>query len=115
MRAMARPQPANGRRTLVEAPGVDHAALRAFGRGEVIGPVVAENVEIAKDLIAFVISERAGEFLRLDTTVDTGLAPWLAEHGLAHVGGGIAMRRPKADISADKQFKTFALTSQALG
>lgn len=102
---------------LVQEQGVTKgfAALRAFGRGEVIGPVVAENVEIAKDLIAFVISERAGEFLRLDTTVDTGLAPWLAEHGLAHVGGGIAMRRPKADISADKQFKTFALTSQALG
>ncbi|MCZ7449112.1 GNAT family N-acetyltransferase [Agrobacterium rhizogenes] len=91
------------------------AALRAFGRGEVIGPVVAEDVEIAKDLIAFIVSERAGEFLRVDTTVDAGLAPWLAERGLAHVGGGIAMRRPKAEIAADTKLKTFALTSQALG
>lgn len=102
---------------LVQEQGVikGFAALRSFGRGEVIGPVVAEDVEIAKDLIAFILSERAGAFLRVDTTVDTGLAPWLAEHGLAHVGGGIAMRRTKADISADKTFKTFALTSQALG
>lgn len=102
---------------LVQEQGVikGFAALRAFGRGEVIGPVVAENIEIAKDLIAFVMSERAGEFLRVDTTVDAGLAPWLAERGLAHVGGGIAMRRPKAEIAADKKFKTFALTSQALG
>ncbi|CUX60260.1 MULTISPECIES: GNAT family N-acetyltransferase [Agrobacterium] len=102
---------------LVQEQGVikGFAALRTFGRGEVIGPIVAEDVEIAKDLISFIVSERAGEFLRVDTTVDAGLAPWLAEHGLAHVGGGIAMRRPKADIVADKKFKTFALTSQALG
>lgn len=91
------------------------ACLRAFGRGEVIGPVVAENAEIARDLIAFMFSERPGAFLRVDTTADTGLGPWLAQQGLGHVGGGIAMRRPKAEISADKKLKTFALTSQALG
>ena len=91
------------------------AGLRDFGRGEVIGPVVAENADIARDLITFVFSERPGAFLRVDTTADTGLGPWLAEHGLGHVGGGIAMRRPKAEISADKKLKTFALTSQALG
>jgi hypothetical protein len=91
------------------------AGLRAFGRGEVIGPIVAETAEIAKDLIAFVVSERPGAFLRVDTTTETGLGPWLAEYGLAHVGGGIAMRRPKAENSADKKLKTFALTSQALG
>ncbi|MFK3780509.1 GNAT family N-acetyltransferase [Agrobacterium sp. NPDC089420] len=102
---------------LVQEQGVikGFAALRAFGRGDVVGPVVAENVEIAKDLIAFIFSERPGAFLRVDTTADTGLAPWLAERGLAHVGGGIAMRRPKAEITADRQLKTFALTSQALG
>ena len=91
------------------------AGLRAFGRGEVIGPVVAENAEIAKDLIAFMFSERPGAFLRVDTTTETGLGPWLAEYGLGHVGGGIPMRRPKAETSADKKMKTFALTSQALG
>ncbi|WP_454701950.1 GNAT family N-acetyltransferase [Agrobacterium burrii] len=89
--------------------------LRAFGRGEVIGPVVAENAEIARDLIAFVLSERPSAFLRVDTTADTGLGPWLAEQGLGHVGGGIAMRRAKAEIPADKKLKIFALTSQALG
>ncbi len=69
---------------LVEKQGVikGFAALRAFGRGEVIGPVVAEDVEIAKDLIAFVMSERAGEFLRVDTTVDAGLAPGLQNAAL---------------------------------
>ncbi|MNS78525.1 hypothetical protein D3C72_1121420 [compost metagenome] len=76
---------------------------------------MAENAEIARDLIAFAVSERPGAFLRVDTTADTGLGPWLAERGLAHVGGGIAMRRSKTEIPADKKLKTFALTSQALG
>lgn len=91
------------------------AAIRTFGRGEVIGPVVAESVEIARDLIAFMISERPGAFLRVDTTVKAGLGPWLAELGLAHVGGGIAMRRSTTELPAEKRLKTFALTSQALG
>ncbi|MFF2321764.1 GNAT family N-acetyltransferase [Agrobacterium sp. NPDC058088] len=91
------------------------AAIRTFGRGEVIGPVVAESVEIARDLIAFMISERPGAFLRVDTTVKAGLGPWLAELGLAHVGGGIAMRRSTTELPAEKRLKTFVLTSQALG
>lgn len=106
-----------GRFAVVKEQGVitGFAGLRAFGRGEVIGPVVAENAEIARDLIAFVLSERPGAFLRVDTTVDTGLGPWLAEQGLGHVGGGIAMRRATTETPADKTLKTFALTSQALG
>ncbi len=91
------------------------AAMRTFGRGEVIGPVVAEDIEIAKDLIAFAMSERPGAFLRVDTTVKAGLGSWLAEQGLAHVGGGIAMRRSTTELPAEKRLKTFALTSQALG
>lgn len=91
------------------------AGLRAFGRGEVIGPVVAQNAAIARDLIAFLLCERPGAFLRVDTTDAAGLGPWLAEQGLDHVGGGIAMRRPAAQVATDTTMKTFALTSQALG
>ena len=42
------------------------------------------------------------------------LGPWLAEHGLVHVDGGIAMRRP-AVAATRPAFSTFALASQALG
>lgn len=74
------------------------AALRAFGRGEVIGPVVAENAEIAKELIAFVFSERPGAFLRVDTTADTGLAPGLPNAVLAMSAAAspCAGRKPKS-------------------
>ncbi|EJZ18726.1 GNAT family N-acetyltransferase, partial [Rhizobium sp. Pop5] len=91
------------------------AALRTFGRGEVIGPVVATGLDDAKALVAHFIARRAGQFLRVDTTVDTGLAPWLAEQGLAHVGGGIAMAKPVFPRDADPAVTTFALVNQALG
>ncbi|HBF28452.1 GNAT family N-acetyltransferase [Rhizobium sp.] len=89
-------------------------ALRAFGRGEVVGPVVAATLEDAKALLSFVFAERTGHFLRVDTLVDTGLAPWLTEHGLLHVGGGLPMRRNVAE-TAPSTMKTYALASQALG
>lgn len=97
------------------------AALRDFGRGQVIGPVVAPDADGAKALIGPIIAANPGKFLRVDTTADTGLGPWLADCGLRHVGGGIAMRRPAPTASAASApasavpVSTFALASQALG
>lgn len=92
------------------------AALRAFGRGEVVGPVVAPDAETAKALLSFVFAARTGAFLRVDTTAETGLAAWLAARGLTHAGGGVPMRRnaPRAAHAA-ASLTTFALASQALG
>ena len=72
---------------------VAFAGVRAFGRGLVIGPVVASSSQQAKDLIQFMLAHHEGDFVRLDTELFTGLGPWLVERGLAHVGGGIPMRR----------------------
>ncbi|MBX4927266.1 putative N-acetyltransferase YhbS [Rhizobium binae] len=91
------------------------ACLRVFGRGEVIGPVVATNIEDARKLIKHHIARRPGRFLRLDTTAAAGLSPWLAEHGFAHVGGGIAMTNPSVGDAAAPAATTFALANQALG
>jgi predicted N-acetyltransferase YhbS len=91
-----------------------YVALRAFGRGEVVGPVVAATVEDAKALLSLVFAERAGHFLRVDTLVDTGLGPWLTDHNLVHVGGGLPMRRNAAP-SSPSTVNTYALASQALG
>lgn len=91
------------------------AAIRAFGRGEVIGPVIANSLENARDLIAYHASSRSGCFLRVDTGSETGLSPWLEEIGLAHVGGGVTMRRPFSQDTEHPGPKVFALASQALG
>ncbi|MBB3646650.1 putative N-acetyltransferase YhbS [Rhizobium sp. BK619] len=90
------------------------AVLRSFGRGEVIGPVIAGNVEDAKALVTHFIARRPGVFLRVDTTAAAGLSGWLAEQGFAHVGGGIAMMKPSIP-AADSVATIFALANQALG
>jgi predicted N-acetyltransferase YhbS len=92
-----------------------YAALRAFGRGEVIGPIVATSADEAKALIAFFASSRTGAFLRIDTDSDSGLADWLEKIGLQHVGGGIAMSNYAPKKPNHARVRTFALASQALG
>ena len=105
--------------TLLRRNGVPagFAALRDFGRGQVVGPVVAPDADGAKALIGPLVAAHPGKFLRVDTTADTGLAPWLADCGLRPVGGGIAMRRPApaAVPASPAPVSTFALASQALG
>ncbi|PWC49011.1 GNAT family N-acetyltransferase [Azospirillum sp. TSA6c] len=105
--------------TLLRRNGVPagFAALRDFGRGQVVGPVVAPDADGAKALIGPILAAHPGKFLRVDTTADTGLAPWLADCGLRPVGGGIAMRRPApaAAPASPAPVSTFALASQALG
>jgi predicted N-acetyltransferase YhbS len=94
---------------------IGFAVLRAFGRGDLAGPVVAATADDARRLLTFLFAARPGAFLRVDTPEASGLGQWLAAHGLAHVGGGIAMRRGGAISSETSSFHTFALASQALG
>jgi GNAT superfamily N-acetyltransferase len=91
-----------------------YAALRPFGRGEVAGPVIARDADQARLLLSYMLTECEGRFLRVDTGAETGLAPFLAEHGLANAGGGIAMRLGATD-DASVPVHTFALAAQALG
>ncbi|BCG93524.1 GNAT family N-acetyltransferase [Mesorhizobium sp. 131-2-1] len=92
-----------------------YAAIRPFGRGEVIGPVIAGSARAAKDLISFFAAPRARAFLRVDTDSRTGIAGWLEEIGLAHVGGGVAMDRPPKPAAEQARPKVYALANQALG
>ena len=91
------------------------AAIRRFGRGLVIAPVVARKLHEARCLIDFLLADSAGEFVRIDTDESTGLGEWLTRRGLAHVGDGITTRlivgEPKSEITSHQ---TYALVSQAL-
>nr|WP_229597992.1 GNAT family N-acetyltransferase [Roseibium aggregatum] len=91
------------------------AALREFGRGKVVGPVVASSPEDAKRLLTHVLKRCEGQFLRVDTDTKTGLGPWLTEQGLAHAGGGTAMRLGKTTKIASSGPQTYTLAAQALG
>ena len=58
-------------------------ALRhRFGRGEVVGPVVAPDAAAAQAMILHLMARRGHGFVRIDVTEESGLSPWLAGPGL---------------------------------
>ncbi|MDD9720732.1 GNAT family N-acetyltransferase [Sulfitobacter sp. PR48] len=90
------------------------ALLRDFGRGRVLGPVVARDAASAAALMAEAARRCAGGFLRVDLPADAGMGETATRLGLQAAGGGIAMKRD-ARTRAPSEYKTFALVSQALG
>ncbi|MEM6303910.1 MAG: GNAT family N-acetyltransferase [Pseudomonadota bacterium] len=88
-----------------------YASCRRFGRGWVIGPVLARDIEQAKDLICFLGASKTGAFMRIDTETALGLTPWLGSLGLLRVASGTKMRKN----ACSAPHATFGLFSQALG
>jgi ribosomal protein S18 acetylase RimI-like enzyme len=90
------------------------AMLRRFGRGLIIGPVVAPDVEGAKALIAHLVGLSAGKFVRIDVDFDGGLTEWLETLGLLRVDAPTEMTRGTAAAPVPG-VRRFALVTQALG
>lgn len=90
------------------------ALLRPFGRGHVLGPVIARSPEAARALILAAARHCAGQFLRIDLPQEAGLADFVATLGLHPVGGGVAMVRGAAPRPVS-DFNTYALAAQAFG
>ncbi|MGI4747844.1 MAG: GNAT family N-acetyltransferase [Janthinobacterium lividum] len=94
---------------------VGYAFCRRFGRGLVIGPVVAPSQDGAKALIAHWIGSKTGQFVRLDIPVESGLSAWLDEIGLPRVDTVACMAAGLQRPLPDEGVRRFALCSQALG
>ncbi|MCJ8140977.1 GNAT family N-acetyltransferase [Falsirhodobacter halotolerans] len=91
------------------------AVLRPFGRGHVVGPVIADTPAAARALMAEAARRCAGGFLRVDLPARHDLSPFAETLGLAHAGGGTAMTTRPAERPASATPETFALVSQAFG
>ena len=89
------------------------ALIRPFGRGDVVGPIVAEDAATARALLTEAARRREGHFLRVDLR-DPDLVSLAEELGLAAAGGGTAMVKDARSMPATLA-KTYALVSQALG
>jgi GNAT superfamily N-acetyltransferase len=105
-----------GKGAVVERDGrvQGYACVRPFGRGVVVGPVVARDTSGAKALIATLAADHRGSFVRVDVPASTGLSPWLEEIGLPHVDDVVSMVRGKRPTSAGDA-TLFALSNQSLG
>ncbi|RNM19817.1 N-acetyltransferase [Dickeya undicola] len=90
------------------------AALRRFGRGYAIGPVIADSADNARLLISALMAEVNGEFVRIDSDAALGLGSWLVDCGLQQVDAPVTMIRgapwqPEAD-----GMRAWALMTQAM-
>jgi predicted N-acetyltransferase YhbS len=101
---------------LIEKDGValGFSMIRPFGRGHMIGPVVAPDTERARVLIAHWAARYAGSFVRVDVTGASGLGAWVESLGLALAGPSVRMARGQAPV-ADGTVGQYAILSQAIG
>jgi GNAT superfamily N-acetyltransferase len=91
------------------------AILRAFGRGQMIGPVVAANEDEAIALVAAAARAASPGVLRIDIPAHAQhLAGWLADHGLPAIDTVTAMLRGPWPL-AQAGVQRFGLALQALG
>lgn len=93
---------------------VGFAMFHRFGRGWVIGPVVAPDQGGAKALISHWLGANKGAFCRIDVTEECGLCGWLEELGLPNVGTVQTMVLGSKP-AADPDTRVFGLATQALG
>jgi len=91
-----------------------YACARRFGRGVVIGPVIARDAVDAKALIATLAADCRGDFVRIDVPAASGLSAWLEALGLRHVDQVVSMVRGKPPARA-VDATLFALSNQSLG
>jgi GNAT superfamily N-acetyltransferase len=68
-----------------------YAISRLFGRGHVIGPVVAECPTDARVLIEAGLAPLGSVFVRIDTSASSQLGEWLEGIGLQQVGDATTM------------------------
>lgn len=96
------------------------ALCRPFGRGYVVGPVVAESDADAVAIVRPHVADHSGSFLRIDTHMDHGeFAAFLSHSGMPVFDTVLTMSLGKrlSDFAIDGAVApvTYALASQTLG
>jgi len=89
-----------------------YAISRPFGRGHVIGPVVAESEADARALIEAALARLGQVFVRVDTAATSQLGSWLESIGLRQVGDATTMVKGSRNPPAGPA-RMFALANQS--
>ncbi|MDA8452048.1 GNAT family N-acetyltransferase [Acidovorax sp. NCPPB 3859] len=89
-----------------------YALSRPFGRGHVIGPVVAAGAADARALVEAALARLGRVFVRIETPLALQLGNWLDAIGLPRVGGATTMvLGPREPAAGPEQL--FALANQS--
>lgn len=96
------------------------ALCRPFGRGHVVGPVVAESDAEAVAVVRSHVTDHSGSFLRIDTHMDNGeYAAFLSHNGMPVFDTVLTMSMGKGltdfAVGGATGPMTYALASQTLG
>lgn len=91
-----------------------YAISRLFGRGHVIGPVVAETATDAQALIEAALARLGRAFVRIDTPASSQLGDWLEGIGLEQVGDATTMILGRPAPSSGPA-RVFAIPNQSFG
>ena len=91
-----------------------YAVSRLFGRGHVIGPVVAESLTDARALIEAALARLGSVFVRIDTSATSQLGEWLEGIGLEQVGDATTMILGTPAPSSGPA-RVFAIPNQSFG
>ena len=96
------------------------ALCRPFGRGHVVGPVVAESDAEAVAVVQPHVADHSGSFLRIDTHMENGeFAAFLSHNGMPVFDAVLTMSMGKrlSDYAVGGAVApvTYALASQTLG
>ncbi|MEO5737184.1 MAG: GNAT family N-acetyltransferase [Variovorax sp.] len=89
-----------------------YAVCRLFGRGHVIGPVVAENLDDARALIEAAFARLGSVFIRVDTAATSQLGEWLEAIGLHQVSDATTMVLG-SPVPSTGPARMFALANQS--
>jgi GNAT superfamily N-acetyltransferase len=91
-----------------------YAISRRFGRGHVVGPVVAESATDARALIEAALARLGRVFVRIDTSASSQLGSWLEDLGLQRVGDATTMILGTQAPSTGPA-RIFAIANQSFG
>ncbi len=91
-----------------------YAGIRRFGRGHVIGPVVATTANGASALVHALLVAHAGAFVRIDVTEAFEPSGWLSAFGLHEVDRVLAMSNAPLP-QAKGEARRYGLIGHAFG
>ncbi len=95
---------------------VGYSMCREFGRGHVVGPIVASNDQDAIHLLAVHLKDLAGQFVRVDTREKGFFAEYLQQIGLAVSETVTTMSKGRRFRNREEGKPTvFGLAGHALG